>query len=182
MPIGSLIPLRFRTTLREALTRFLDLPAELAQALPWTRKQLPPARLRYHLFGTSSRRVFTDVGQLAAREILAAAAAEQIAGGAGIRVLDFGCGVGRVAAPLQQIWPGGSVVGVDVDATAVAWCEKHLRGEFRVIQPGTALPFPDCAFRVAYTINVFTHMNEAEQFNALREIHRVLAPSGLFVV
>ena len=45
------------------------------------------------------------------------------------RVLDAGCGIGRMARPLTRVLspPMGSYDGFDVVADAVAWCQKRYR-------------------------------------------------------
>lgn len=45
----------------------------------------------------------------------------------GMRVLDLGCGVGDVAMlAADQVGPTGSVVGIDRDASSVAWANKRV--------------------------------------------------------
>jgi ubiquinone/menaquinone biosynthesis C-methylase UbiE len=45
----------------------------------------------------------------------------------GMRVLDLGCGVGDVAMLAADfVGPSGSVVGIDRDATSVAWANKRV--------------------------------------------------------
>jgi ubiquinone/menaquinone biosynthesis C-methylase UbiE len=47
--------------------------------------------------------------------------------GPGMRVLDLGCGVGDVAMlAADLVGPTGSVVGIDRDATSVAWANKRV--------------------------------------------------------
>jgi SAM-dependent methyltransferase len=180
--VKSLIPLKVRSAVREGLTRVADLPGDLLQALSAHPRPFPPAALRSRAFGTSSRRAFKSIGAWAAGEIFRAARQEQIVREAEVRILDFGCGCGRVAASLQELWPAVSIVGVDVDEPAVAWCRDNLRGEYHVIDSDAPLAFANGAFRIVYAISVFTHMTESQQLGAVREIHRVLAPSGLFIV
>jgi SAM-dependent methyltransferase len=42
------------------------------------------------------------------------------------RVLDFGCGHGRVLRHLRPAFPGATVWGADIDRDAVAFCTDHL--------------------------------------------------------
>ena len=45
------------------------------------------------------------------------------------RVLDVGCGAGRVAAPLARyLGPDGSYEGFDNNAERIAWCNEHIAG------------------------------------------------------
>ncbi len=176
------MPPRLRTFLRETLTRSLDLPAELADWLGGRTRRLPPPALRYATFGTSSRRTYLAFGERLAGEVVAALAAEQGERSEPVRVLDFACGCGRVARALQELLPTAAMTGVDVNPDAVDWCAKNLRGDYRLIEPHGPLPFGDATFTVACAFNVFTHMSEPEQLQALQELHRVLRPGGLLVV
>jgi 2-polyprenyl-3-methyl-5-hydroxy-6-metoxy-1,4-benzoquinol methylase len=46
----------------------------------------------------------------------------------GMRVLDVGCGVGEVARVVHElVGDSGEIVGVDVDASAVALAEQRVR-------------------------------------------------------
>ncbi|NCC21452.1 MAG: bifunctional 2-polyprenyl-6-hydroxyphenol methylase/3-demethylubiquinol 3-O-methyltransferase UbiG [Alphaproteobacteria bacterium] len=46
----------------------------------------------------------------------------------GIRILDIGCGGGLVSEPLARL--GGSVTGLDADASAIAVAQDHAREQF----------------------------------------------------
>jgi hypothetical protein len=47
----------------------------------------------------------------------------------GGRVLDFGCGVGRVAIAIAKAFPGCEVVGVDIDAESIRRAQAQAREE-----------------------------------------------------
>lgn len=185
--LENFVPRRLQSMLGDLPARLASLPADLLDSAVRRPTRMPPRRLRYNAAGTSSRRAFATVGLRIARAIAAAVSAvdpqwERQHSGGPTRVLDFACGCGRVAAPLQTLWPKIDLLGVDTDASAVAWCRENLRGEFHVTEPGAPLPFPGQTMQMAYAINVLTHMTEARQFELLREVHRVLAPASLFVV
>jgi SAM-dependent methyltransferase len=177
--LRSLVPLRLRrlarTIARELPVRLNDAPADL-----FGERSLPPARLRFNVAGSSDRRSYSSVGAQAAEEIeraLGKVAATPLTGA----FLDFGCGCGRITAPLQRRCSGVSFHGVDVDARAIAWCLKNLPGDFRALSDAKRLPFADRLFDVVYAISIFTHMDEAEQFIWLDEVHRVMKPDGIFL-
>src|SRR5271169_283919 len=72
----------------------------------------------------------------------------------GMRVLDLGCGVGDVAMlAADLVGPTGSVVGIDRDATSVAWANK------RVAEAG----YKNIHFKVAE----FHEFNDPQPFYAL---------------
>lgn len=97
------------------------------------------------------------------------------------RILDFGCGVGRVLWNFQSFPHSGEIWGSDIDAESIAWDESHL-GSFAKFscnphQPPTA--FADGMFDAIYSISVFTHLPEDMQFAWLAELHRILKPGGV---
>lgn len=99
-----------------------------------------------------------------------------------VRLLDWGCGSGRVTQFLPELWPGARVTGCDIDGDAVAWCKHHIPGaKFHVTGPFPPLPFESASFDVALGSSVMTHLTAAVQSRWLQEIHRVLAPGGVLV-
>ena len=117
------------------------------------------------------------------------------------RVLDIGCGVGRLAAPLTRYLRGdGSYEGFDIDAELIAWCERnitrrHPRFRFRLVDvrsrlynpgggtSGSAFRFPydDGSFDVVVATSLFTHLLTGDAENYLRESARVLGPDGRLI-
>jgi SAM-dependent methyltransferase len=113
------------------------------------------------------------------------------------RVLDIGCGVGRMALPLTQYLTTGSYHGIDVIAPAIAWCSAaitpaypaftfaHLDVAHPLYNPGGAmtaeavtLPVADASADFVTLVSVLTHLDEASIARYAREIARVLAPGG----
>ncbi|MCP5433741.1 MAG: methyltransferase domain-containing protein [Alphaproteobacteria bacterium] len=125
----------------------------------------------YFLGGYQSFRVLVDV--------LAGAAGRAIEPGTAI--LDFGCGVGRLAQHLLY-WTDARVTGLDIDPSAIAWMEAHMpRGVWRraPLDPPTELSAE--SFDVAVAISVFTHLAERDQLAWLAELWRLLKPGGHLV-
>jgi SAM-dependent methyltransferase len=115
------------------------------------------------------------------------------------RVLDVGCGLGRMARPLTRVLspPAGSYDGFDVVADAITWCRRHYAGtsvpfrfahldlfnaEYNPHGRGRAddvrFPYPDGTFDLVLATSVFTHLLSADARRYLSEIARVLAPGG----
>jgi len=46
------------------------------------------------------------------------------------RVLDIGCGSGRVAVPLTGYLCAGFYEGFDVDAEMIAWCRREIGARY----------------------------------------------------
>jgi SAM-dependent methyltransferase len=98
---------------------------------------------------------------------------------AGLRVLDFGCGIGRMIRHFRREAADGEVWGVDISATHIHWCQQHLSPPFRFAVTTTIphLPFPDRYFDVVYAGSVFTHLEDLADAWLL-EVRRVLAADG----
>lgn len=94
-----------------------------------------------------------------------------------LRVLEVGCGSGIIAAYFawQLGARGGQVSAVDV-------MDQRVTREGYQFQrvDGTDLPFEDASFDVVISNHVIEHVgDESDQLAHLRELKRVLGPSGL---
>ena len=97
------------------------------------------------------------------------------------RVLELGCGVGRIGrelAPRVAHWEG-----VDISANMLGVARDRLV-EFRNVGltelTRTSLqPLPDASFDKAYCVAVFIHMDKEDFYLYLEEMARVLVPGGL---
>ncbi len=113
------------------------------------------------------------------------------------RVLDVGCGVGRMAIPLMEYLDGGSYQGFDTSAAMVKWCQRNItkrdpRFTFTVasIQNRKYNPFGKIpahqfvfpyevdSFDFVFATSVFTHLDIRDARRYLSEISRVLSPGG----
>jgi SAM-dependent methyltransferase len=114
------------------------------------------------------------------------------------RVLEIGCGIGRMARVLAGVLrPPGSYDGFDVVASGIGFCQDRYRGTaapfaFRhadlrnsaynpggALDPGTyRFPHDDGAFDLVIATSLFTHLLPGAADHYLAEAARVLAPDG----
>ncbi len=114
------------------------------------------------------------------------------------RVLDIGCGIGRLALPLTQyLDDAGSYHGTDPVWAGVRWCSQtitpvypsvrfhHIDVRHSLYNPDgaletvrTKLPFEDGSFDLVCMISVLTHLDQPEVLHYAREAARLLAPGG----
>jgi SAM-dependent methyltransferase len=113
------------------------------------------------------------------------------------RVLDIGCGVGRLAVPLTQFLDTGSYEGVDPVPAGIDWCTatitpvypnvrfRHLDLRHPLYNPAGAietktvrLPFEDSSFDLICMISVLTHLERDDILRYACEVSRLLAPGG----
>ena len=97
------------------------------------------------------------------------------------RILELGCANARLMRHFIPFAKDCQIWGVDVDAKLIYWCRQFLSPPFHFLTTTTIphLPFEDRSFDVVYAGSVFTHIDDlAEMW--LMEVHRILAPGGLF--
>ena len=103
---------------------------------------------------------------------------------AGRRVLDIGSGTGGCAFFVHRHFGPASITGADVEVGVVAKANADAvaRGvadtvRFVAVQPGP-LPFGDGEFDVVFSKDSIVHIDDKHSLAA--EVHRVLAPGGVF--
>lgn len=114
------------------------------------------------------------------------------------RVLDVGCGAGRIAYALAQVLnENGSYHGFDNFPSGVAWCQEHYAKvlpnfhfnhvdvynsvyyPYGSIAPRDfVFPYEDNFFDLAILNSVFTHMFPADVAHYMQELQRVLQIGG----
>jgi SAM-dependent methyltransferase len=92
----------------------------------------------------------------------------------GGRILDYGCGSGRLVE-------AGRAFGLDIHGTDVFYEGAETRASAACSQfireiEGGRIPYPDCSFDVITNNQVMEHVTDLDA--VLTEIHRVLKPGG----
>jgi ubiquinone/menaquinone biosynthesis C-methylase UbiE len=94
-------------------------------------------------------------------------------------ILDFGTGTGRTAYLLKSLG-AKKVIGVDQDENMIAQTYSGEGIEFYLIA-NNSIPLPDASVDAAVSAHVFVEMRTIEEMQqAVKEIARVLVPSGIF--
>ena len=159
-----------------------------------TTLPLPPAELRGLVGNTDTVEEFERVGRSIAGMMAALGLLP-----AGQRVLDVGCGCGRVAAHLVAS-PIAAYEGFDRNPRLIAWAAEQItpldsRFHFQLVKVASpydafdgfhgeipagelTFPFADGLFDVALLSSVFTHMPVGDSRRYLAELARVLSPTG----
>ncbi len=154
-----------------------------------TDRYTPPRRLRlfvgdgdFHATGREFLAYFVRIGELQPHD----------------RVLDIGCGIGRMARVLVPVLrPPGAYAGFDVNPAAVEWCTRRYRSTpapfafqsvdvrngfynpgGRVAPSEFVFPYGDGQFDLAIATSVFTHLLPDAAAQYLSEAARVLRPGG----
>lgn len=116
----------------------------------------------------------------------------------GDRVLDVGCGIGRIAAALTgYLKDRGAYEGIDIVADGIRWCRKNItpsfpnfhfqladvynetynpKGKYRAAE--YTFPYKEESFDFVLLTSVFTHMLGRDMENYLSQVSRVLKKGG----
>lgn len=103
----------------------------------------------------------------------------------GLRVVDLGCGIGRLMLPLCEL--GHEVIGLDISPQML-----NAAAEYLALQPDAAYsleilrapefwwPVPDASVEVVYSVLCLQHVPERWMLQRIwAEIARVLVPGGV---
>ena len=144
------------------------------------------------------REYLDDEHFLSAGQVDADRLTEHFGLNAGTRLLDIGCGPGRIAIGiLSRIPDFQHYRGVDIVKKRITWCRRHITrnhpnfqfGYLHLrnlrynpagdpIQSDFRFPFADEEFDIVCLWSVFSHMITEEVRIYLREVQRMLAPGG----
>jgi SAM-dependent methyltransferase len=159
--------------------------SKLASSLP-----LPPDELIDRVVSGFSneqagehRAMFLETGRRSLEDMEAALAAVGATLSAHRRVLEFGCGCGRIMRWMEELGRTRTLVGTDIDERAVEWASKNL--PFARFDVNEGLPptrYEDGQFDLIVNHSVFTHLDESYQDQWLEELQRISAPGGLLVL
>lgn len=96
-------------------------------------------------------------------------------------VLDWGCGIGRLATMFIHTTAIESIFGCDIDAESINWCRENLRGDYSVVPLHPPTSYSADFFDLIVSQSVLTHLTRKVQLEWLAEMRRILRPGGLFL-
>ena len=174
--------------LKSALKKIYYFPIDLVEQLKGRDSLIPPKSMifvgdgDFTEIGNEFRRYFIDLANIHPNE----------------RVLDVGCGIGRMAVPLTNyLSQKGEYWGFDIVKKGIDWCKTHISSRFgnfhfqhidvynknynrngKLRVEDFRFPFEDDYFDFVFLTSVFTHMLPSDLENYLSEISRVLKQGG----
>ncbi len=155
------------------------LPAVLPPANEGCEQGLPiPPRAWWFEYGKEKEEWLVK-GAQHTKAMLEAAEASGLSLAKGDRILEVGCGCGRMLRHLKPLAQLCEIWGTDIWAEQIYWDKRHLSPPFHFATTTTIphLPFEDRYFKLIYCGSVFTHIDDlAEAW--LLEFFRILSPDG----
>lgn len=145
----------------------------------WNGKATSPEAAIAAVDGSTSEEVVRHTGRWSAEQVRTA-----LKVGVDDRVLELGCGVGRIGrelAPSCAQW-----VGVDVSEKMIDHARSRLKEfdntRFHRLSRSSLDMITDNEIDKAYSIAVFCHMDKEDLYLYLQELYRVVRPGGLIFV
>jgi ubiquinone/menaquinone biosynthesis C-methylase UbiE len=138
---------------------------------------VPPKDLWLHYGVTADE--YLSLGKEHVNSMLSIAGSSDFSLREGHRVLDFGCGAGRMIRWLHNVAAQCEIWGLDINARCIKWCQQNLSPPFKFATITTTphLPFEDKHFDFIYCSSVFTHIDDLADAWLL-ELKRITAPGG----
>lgn len=112
------------------------------------------------------------------------------------RILDIGCGTGRVTKQIIKRYPYAKLNGIDVNSGYLKYCSTHYKGIYKHIDiknpefnhKGTieedkfTLPYKSKQFDVVLYLGVANHVKLATTLRYIEEISRIIKPRGYLLM
>lgn len=96
------------------------------------------------------------------------------------RVLDFGCGSGRIA---QFLAADTTLIGCDVNEQLVAYCARAIpEASFHPSPLMPPLTFSDASFDLVFSFSVFSHLRKDVERQWLAELSRVGSRDCIYLI
>jgi len=147
------------------------------------KKPVPPLALRLRVSGLADETDFGSSGWQSAADFRRALAGVARAIPQFPRILEWGCGCGRILMQLPVDLEQQELHGCDIDGEAIAWLQANYP-RWHTFQNGglPPLPYADGSIDLILNHSVLTHLDEAYQDAWLDELGRILTPDGVLTV
>jgi SAM-dependent methyltransferase len=190
--ILRLIPEKIKRIIKDGLWQLLnvtDLQVELKQLESVLKRETkvwlpPPKHLQFRSVGSfvpdfieSGYRTFDTF-----ENVLQSSVKKSISNFG--KILDFGCGCGRIIRAFRNHVPAEYLYGTDIDPDAIAWLKENCKGmaEFSVNPHLPPTSYTDNMFDLIYSVSIFTHLPEDMQLAWLSELRRIARPEAYLIL
>jgi SAM-dependent methyltransferase len=143
----------------------------------------PPPYFVYETYALRYEKYFID-GRATAEEIVLLLSAFIDFSKDSKKLLDWGCGPGRVVRHLPELLPKThQIFGCDYNNTYIDWCSRNINlvnFSKNNLEPPTS--FTDDYFDAIYGLSIITHLSEENHFAWMLELYRILKPGGVLLI
>jgi cyclopropane fatty-acyl-phospholipid synthase-like methyltransferase len=101
----------------------------------------------------------------------------------GARMLDWGCGPGRIVRHLPGLLSKTEIHGTDYNKEYIQWCSENLTGiKFSTNGVDPPMNYDNSFFDAIMGLSIFTHLSDQNHYDWINELHRIIKPGGnLFI-
>jgi SAM-dependent methyltransferase len=145
--------------------------------------ELPPQALAYDAYSAPDWYFYKKSG-LETAIFLANIAKKYLHDVVSPRVLEWGCGPGRVIRHIPLAFPTNTkIYGSDYNQATITWCNKKIpQINFVLNELQPPLAFEDGFFDFIYSISVFTHLSEEVSRQWIADLFRIARTGAILVI
>ena len=97
-----------------------------------------------------------------------------------LKILDFGCGIGKNSILLKQMFPKSEIYGIDISDKSIAMAQNMKLENCKFsIYDGENIDFEDGFFDIIFISNVFHHIEHKYHIKILESLRYKLCNSGI---
>lgn len=99
------------------------------------------------------------------------------------RLLDWGCGVGRMCRHFPSQLPDAEWFGCDTNSEYIYW-NRQVYGDVQFSVTGYHPPthYPNAFFDALFGMSVLTHIEDSLQEEWIKELYRIVQPGGILIL
>lgn len=134
---------------------------------------LPPEFFIYETYRLNYKWYYED-GRNTAEEIVTLFSKHFDLTKQNIRILDWGCGPGRIIRHFHALLPKAEIYGTDYNEKYINWCSENLKEiNFSVNKIDPPMKYKNSFFDVIIGLSIFTHLSEKNHFDWIQELYRI---------
>ena len=143
---------------------------------------LPPVFFIYETYRLNYKWYYED-GKNTAHEIVTLLSKHDDYSHKGKKILDWGCGPGRIVRHLPTLLPNAEIYGSDYNENYINWCRANLKGIiFSINRINPPMNFGDSFFDAIAGLSIFTHLSERNHILWIKELHRIVKQGGQVLI
>jgi SAM-dependent methyltransferase len=137
---------------------------------------LPPEFFIYETYRLNYK-WYHDDGVNTAAEIITILSKQTDLAEPGTRILDWGCGPGRIVRHFPLLLPNTEIFATDYNEKYIEWCKENLKGiNFTANKLDPPTSYSNSVFDAVIGLSIFTHLSEKGHVDWINELYRIIKP------